>query len=105
LPSFTSGTKSATGAPFGVGFETGTGGSKMKTIHDLDFRNGIALLLQYRNGERALWVSDEMLAGNSDTPCWTLNDINEKAPIAEDEDVDVALELWKAAVEWEEDEA
>lgn len=80
---------------------------KTVTVSDLEFNGYTAVLVRYPSaygpgpGEHALWITDEYLAGKSDTPgTYTLNDINTSTPFGADEDIDAAIRDWKLAVEW-----
>lgn len=72
------------------------------TASDLTFNGYSSTLVRYDNGEAALWVTDEYLAGRSDERgVYTLNDTNESVPLDPSEDIDAAVAAWKAAVDWE----
>lgn len=73
----------------------------MITAKDLSYNGDSAVLLSYDDGQRALWVTDEYLAGRADEPgSYTLNDVNTSVPLGADEDIDAAVEDWKYNVEW-----
>ena len=73
----------------------------MTYARDLHYNGSSAVLLRYEDGQPALWVTDEYLAGKSDKPgTYSLNDINFGEPLGADEDVDAAVAAWQAAVEW-----
>lgn len=72
-----------------------------RTINDLTFNGDAAVLLSYANGERALWVIDEYLAGGAGG--YSLNDISSKVGIGPFDDIDGLIADWKAAVEWDDE--
>lgn len=74
-----------------------------RTAPELGYNGHTAVLLRYPNGERALWVTDEYLAGKSDTPRWTLNDINTSVDVTPDDDINAIIASWESAVEWDAD--
>jgi hypothetical protein len=76
----------------------------VETVRDLTYNGYTAVLLRYEDGQPALWVQDEYLAGNSDVPAWTFNDINEKLPVDPDENLVLLVDWWKAAVGWDDKE-
>lgn len=74
------------------------------TVYDLDYNGYTSVLLRYANGEQALWIRDEYMAGHTDQPhTYTINDVNESIPFGDDEDIDAAIDGWKRAVEWDDE--
>ena len=71
-------------------------------VSELRMNGYTATLVAHDNGERALWICDEYLAGRSDVEGrFTLNDNSERVPIDANEDVDKAISEWKEAVGWD----
>lgn len=72
------------------------------TVKNLSFNGYTVVLLRYLDGQPALWVRDEYLAGRSEAEgIYTLNDINESSPLGADEDLDEVVAAWKQAVGWD----
>lgn len=60
------------------------------------------VLVRHQNGEQALWVQDEYIAGNSDAEgTYSLRDDNATVEINGDDDLDETTAQWKQAVEWD----
>lgn len=74
-------------------------------LADLDWNGYNAVLLRYEDGQQALWVTDEYLAGEVDDSLspqrFTLNDINSGVTIEPGEDIHDLVLAWQRAVEWE----
>jgi len=79
----------------------------IRTIKDLDWNEYVSPLVHYNDGVRALWVTDEYLAGKIDdansAERYTLNDENDGTTISAEEDIDWIIDDWKRAVEWNPD--
>lgn len=75
---------------------------------DLSYNGYVSVLLRYPSaygdgpGEPALWVQDDYLSGDSDSPgTYCLIDDNERVPLTADEDLDEIVAEWKRAVQWD----
>ena len=69
-----------------------------RTARDLTYTNGKHVLLRYNNGEQALWV--EAPDAREDGRGYTINDINERIDLGDDEDIDGVIADWQHNVEW-----
>jgi len=77
-----------------------------RTATTIEYNGYTSVLLRYDDGQQALWVQDDYLAGKAAAPgVYSLNDVNWGNPLDPGEEIDVLIAEWQQAVEWDSPDA